>query len=454
MVGSAVQETQQTSAEAGKAARKRLTRSDAGVWKPESGRADPVAILERQARTRLPVLVPIRYARMMQSPFAFLRGAPAIMAADLAHSANTGLAVQLCGDAHISNFGLYASPERNLVFDVNDFDETLPGPFEWDVKRLSASVAVAARDGGFSDQQAGAAVRAAAAAYRETMQSLAAMDSLAVWYQVAAADEVAQLIDKPKQRKKIEKAADSARKRTSLQALNKLTEPDPHGVPRIKNQPPLLVPIELVDRRMIEAVFADYRRSLPDERRVLIDRYEIVDFALKVVGVGSVGTRCFVVLLQDRETGSPLFLQVKQAECSVLADHLPPSAYRHQGHRVVVGQRLMQSASDIFLGWCAGPADNWFYVRQLRDMKGSADIGAMSAQELAAYSGLCGAVLARAHARSGDRVAIAAYLGTSDVFDSAMADFASAYADQTLADQQALQDAIDSGRVRAAAEPY
>ncbi|WP_280382248.1 DUF2252 domain-containing protein, partial [Nocardia wallacei] len=308
--------------------------------------------------------------------------------------------------------------------------------------------------GVFSVQLTADAGRAAAAAYRETMHHLAALDSLTVWYQVAAADEVLRLIDEPKRRKKIEKATDSARRRTSLQALNKLTEPDRHGVPRIKNQPPLLVPIELVDRRLIETVFADYRRSLPDERRVLIDRYEIVDFALKVVGVGSVGTRCFVVLLQDRETAGPLFLQVKQAECAVLAAHLPASAYRHQGHRVVVGQRLMQSASDIFLGWCTGPADNWFYVRQLRDMKGSADIAAMSAAELAAYSALCGAVLARAHARSGDRVAIAAYLGTSDVFDCAMADFAAAYTNQTLSDKQALQDAIDSGRVRAAAEPY
>ncbi|WP_280266324.1 DUF2252 domain-containing protein [Nocardia wallacei] len=454
MVNSAVREAQKTSAEEGKAARQRLTRTQAGRWQPDTGRADPVAVLEQQARTRLPLLVPIRYARMMQSPFAFLRGAPAVMAADLAQSANTGLRVQLCGDAHIANFGLYASPERNLVFDLNDFDETLPGPFEWDVKRLAASVAVAAHDGGCSDQQTGDAVRAAAAAYRETMHHLAALDSLTVWYQVAAADEVLRLIDEPKRRKKIEKATDSARRRTSLQALNKLTEPDRHGVPRIKNQPPLLVPIELVDRRLIETVFADYRRSLPDERRVLIDRYEIVDFALKVVGVGSVGTRCFVVLLQDRETAGPLFLQVKQAECAVLAAHLPASAYRHQGHRVVVGQRLMQSASDIFLGWCTGPADNWFYVRQLRDMKGSADIAAMSAAELAAYSALCGAVLARAHARSGDRVAIAAYLGTSDVFDCAMADFAAAYTNQTLSDKQALQDAIDSGRVRAAAEPY
>ncbi|MBU3067069.1 DUF2252 domain-containing protein [Nocardia sp. NEAU-G5] len=448
-----IAEMQLESVGAGKAARKRLTRTDAGVWAPNGSREDPVAILERQARTRLPVLVPIRYARMMQSPFAFLRGAPAVMAADLARSAHTGLEVQLCGDAHVSNFGLYASPERNLVFDVNDFDETLPGPFEWDVKRLSASVVVAARDNGFSDQQAAAAARAAAAAYRETMHELADMDSLTVWYQVAA-DEVARLIDTPAQRKRATKMMAGARRRTSLQALDKLTEPDPHGIPRIKNQPPLLVPIEMVDQRLVEATFDDYRASLPDERRVLLDRYQIVDFALKVVGVGSVGTRCFVVLLQDRETASPLFLQVKQAESSVLAAHLGPSEYPHQGQRVVVGQRLMQSVNDIFLGWSAGPDDTWFYVRQLRDMKGSAEIGALSDADLAAYSALCGAVLARAHARSGDRVAIAAYLGTNDVFDTAMADFGLSYADQTLTDQQAMRAAIDAGRVEAAAEPY
>ncbi|WP_024800538.1 DUF2252 domain-containing protein [Nocardia sp. BMG51109] len=442
------------SAEVGKAARKRLSRTDAGVWEAGTERADPVAILEGQARTRLSMLVPIRYARMMQSPFAFLRGAPAIMATDLARGANTGLEVQLCGDAHISNFGLYASPERNLVFDVNDFDETLPGPFEWDVKRLSASAAVAAYDDGFSDREAGAVVRAAAAAYRETMRQLAARDSLDVWYQITAADEVLQLIDKPKQRKRVEKAAGNARRRTSLQALDKLTEPDAHGIPRIKNQPPLLVPIETIDRRLVEETFADYRSSLPDERRVLIDRYEIVDFALKVVGVGSVGTRCFVVLLQDRDTASPLFLQMKQAEHSVLAGHLAPSRYRHQGQRVVVGQRLMQSASDIFLGWCSGPEHNHFYMRQLRDMKGSADIATLTADDLTVYSSLCGSVLAGAHARSGDRTAIASYLGSTDVFDRAMVDFGLSYAVQTRADMRAMQAAIDSGRVAVAAEPY
>ncbi|RMI35472.1 DUF2252 domain-containing protein [Nocardia stercoris] len=454
MPNTTVEDAQRRSAAAGKQARKTLTRTDAGKWKPGADREDPVAILERQAETRVQQLVPIRYARMMQSPFAFLRGAPAILAADLAQSPNTGLLAQLCGDAHISNFGVYASPERSLVFDVNDFDETLPGPFEWDVKRLAASAAVAARDNGATDDQAREIAQAGTRAYREAMTKLAGMDSLEVWYQRAAAQEIDDLVSRPSQRKQVEKTIEGARKHTSLQALSKLTAPDPDGVPRIKNQPPLLVPIELVDRKLVQAAFADYRSSLPDERRVLIDRYEIVDFAMKVVGVGSVGTRCFILLLQDRETASPLFLQVKQAEASVLAAHLQPSRYANQGQRVVVGQRLMQAASDIFLGWSTASDHTFYYVRQLRDMKGSIDVGAMTAEDLGVYVALCGAVLARAHARSGDRVAISAYLGDNDVFDKSMAEFALSYADQTLADQAALQKAIDSGRVTMAERAY
>lgn len=454
MVNETVADFRNEAAEQGRAARKRIARSELGEWAPGPGREDPVAILERQAQTRVPALVPIRYARMRQSPFAFLRGAPAIMAADLAQSENTGLTVQLCGDAHLSNFGLYASPERNLVFDVNDFDETLPGPFEWDVKRLAASVAVAARDNGCDDDRAAAAVERAARGYRETMHQLAAVDSMTVWYELVDADQVAELVRKPKQRKKFDKTISSARNRTSLQALAKLTEPDADGVPRIKNQPPLLVPIELPDEKALHDVFGDYRRSLPDERRVLLDRHRLVDQAVKVVGVGSVGTRCFIALMMDKESGEPLFLQVKEAETSVLAPHLKPSKFHHQGHRVVVGQRLMQSASDIFLGWATGPQGRFFYWRQLRDMKGSADVPAMTHGELARYAQLCGAVLARAHARSGDRAAIAAYLGRGDTFDRAMSEFGLAYGDQTLADRQALLAAIDEGRVTAAAQPY
>lgn len=440
--------------EQGKAARKRISRSQLGEWGAGPDREDPVAILERQAETRVPELVPIRYARMSLSPFTFLRGAPAIMAADLAQSENTGLTVQLCGDAHLSNFGLYASPERNLVFDVNDFDETLPGPFEWDVKRLAASVAVSARDNGCDDERAGTAAVAAARGYRETMHMLAEADSMTVWYEAVDADTVAALIERPKTRKRFDKTVSSARSKTSLQALNKLTEPDANGIPRIKSQPPLLVPIELADGKIIKEVFADFRRSLPDERRVLLDRYRPVDQAVKVVGVGSVGTRCFIALLMDKESGSPLFLQMKEAEASVLAPHLKPSKYHHQGHRVVVGQRLMQSASDVFLAWATGPAGRYFYMRQLRDMKGSAEVGTMSHRELARYAELCGSVLARAHARSGDRVAIAAYLGKSDVFDRAMGEFGLAYGDQTHADRLSLLSAIESGRITAAEHAY
>ncbi|QIS14732.1 DUF2252 domain-containing protein [Nocardia arthritidis] len=446
--------TARDSAAAGRAARQRISRSSLGVWQPSADRPDPIAILEQQAATRVPELVPIRYARMAAAPFPFLRGAPAIMAADLAASPNTELTVQLCGDAHLSNFGVYASPERALVFDLNDFDETLPGPFEWDVKRLAASIAVAARANGFGDDEAGNAVRAAAQRYRETMGRLAEADAVAVWYEQVDTQQITELIQKPKRRKDIEQAIDTARKSTSLQALRKLTEPDANGTPKIKHQPPLLVPIETGEDVWVETVLSAYRSSLPEERRVLIDRYRLVDAARKVVGVGSVGTRCFIALLADTTTGSPLFLQVKEAQESVLTPHLRPSKQKHQGHRVVHGQRLMQTSSDIFLGWATGPDDHHYYWRQLRDMKGSAAIEDLSRPALRQYAALCGHTLARAHARSGDRVAIAAYIGSGDGFDRAMGDFALAYADQTLADHKALLAAIDSGRVKAAAMAY
>ncbi|MFI9509892.1 DUF2252 domain-containing protein [Nocardia sp. NPDC052566] len=446
--------TPQDSTELGRAARQRISRSALGEWSAPPNRTDPIAVLERQAATRVPELVPIRYARMAAAPFPFLRGAPAIMAADLAAATDTGLTVQLCGDAHLSNFGLYASPERALVFDLNDFDETLPGPFEWDVKRLAASVAVSARANGFDDADARRSVEAAARGYRETMNRLAEQDGMTVWYERVDADQVAALIQKSKRRKGVEKAITSARGRTSLQALNKLTEPGPDGTPRIRHSPPLLVPVELGEGEHVEAVFAAYRRSLPEELRVLLDRHRLVDAARKVVGVGSVGTRCFIALMADVTTGSPLFLQVKEAEQSVLSPHLKPSKFRHQGHRVVHGQRLAQTASDIFLGWATGPDERFYYWRQFRDMKGSAVIEDLNRADLRDYAGLCGHTLARAHARSGDRVAIAAYLGNGDVFDRAMGDFALAYADQTLVDHRALLDAIDSGRIESAASAY
>ncbi|WP_435593278.1 DUF2252 domain-containing protein [Nocardia sp. bgisy118] len=439
-------------AELGRAARKRISRSALGAWQSAADRIDPVTTLERQAATRVPELVPIRYARMAAAPFPFLRGAPAIMAADLAASPNTGLTVQLCGDAHLSNFGLFASPERSLVFDLNDFDETLPGPFEWDVKRLAASIAVAARANGRPDVDAEQAVLAAARGYREAMLRFAALDGMTVWYQQVNADAVAAVVRNPKRRKGVERTLASARARTSLQALEKLTEPGADGRVRIRHRPPLLTPLEPAEEEAVSSVFAAYRRSLPEERRVLLDRHRLVEVARKVVGVGSVGTRCFIGLLVDRDTSGPLFLQVKEAQESVLSPHLTKSQFRHQGHRVVHGQRLMQAASDIFLGWATGPEGRHYYWRQLRDMKGSAVIEDMPFAALTEYATLCGYSLARAHARSGDRVAIAAYLGTGDAFDRAMAAFALAYADQTLDDHQALLEAIETGRV-VAAEP-
>ncbi|MFC3961229.1 DUF2252 domain-containing protein [Nocardia jiangsuensis] len=432
-----------------RAVRRRVPRSALGEWSPPADRLDPIAILQQQAATRVPELVPIRYARMVSGMFPFLRGAPAVMAADLAAAEHTGLTVQLCGDAHPVNFGLFASPERALVFDLNDFDETLPGPFEWDVKRLVAGLAVAARANGLDDTCALRCAESAAGAYRAAMREYAAMDGLSVWYQRTDAESGLALIRKPARRRRVEHTLDAARARTTLQAVGKLTEPGPDG-PRIRHRPPLLVPVEQIDADVVTAVFHAYRESLPEDRQVLLDRYRVVDAARKVVGVGSVGTRCFIVLLADRDTGDPLFLQVKEAEQSVLAAHLEPSRYRHQGRRVVHGQRVIQSTADIFLGWCSGPEGRFFYWRQLRDMKGSADVDTMTPGVLRAYGALCGRTLARAHARSGDRVAIASYLGSSDVFDRAMSRFALAYADQTIIDHQRLVDAIASGEVLAA----
>lgn len=439
----------ESSKDVGRAARRRVGRSELGVWETPADRPDPVAILRQQARTRVPGLVPLRYARMAAGIFPFLRGAPAVMAADLAAGPNTGLTVQLCGDAHPANFGLYASPERALVFDLNDFDETLPGPFEWDVKRLVAGLAVAARSNGFGDAHAGRAALGAAAAYRTAIREYATTDALSIWYERTDAERAATLVRKPATRNRFERALAAARGRTSLQALRKLAEPGPDGAPRIRANPPLVVPADDLDTDVVDEVFAAYRDTLPEERRVLLDRYRVADVAVKVVGVGSVGTRCFIVLLVERHTGTPLFLQVKEAEQSVLAAHLGPSRYEQQGARVVHGQRLIQAAADIFLGWCTGPAGRHFYWRQLRDMKGSADLTTMSPSLLRRYGELCGTTLARAHARSGDRVAIAAYLGKSDAFDRAMAAFALTYADRTAADHQRLIEAIDWGEVPA-----
>ncbi|MFE1591869.1 DUF2252 domain-containing protein [Nocardia sp. NPDC058705] len=441
-------------AQNGKAARKRVSRSELGEWKAEPGREDPVGILVKQNAKRVQELVPIRMARMAVSPFTFLRGAAAVMAYDLGCQRDTGLIVQLCGDAHLANFGLFGTPERNLVFDVNDFDETLPGPFEWDVKRLVASVAVAGLVNGCSEKRAASAAEATARGYREAIEELAQQDSLEIWYERVDADQVLTLITKKKRREQAEKTIAAARKRTSLQALDKLTEPDSDGIPRIKSQPPLLMPMETSDEKIVKSVLAEYRRSLPDQMRVLINRYVMVDAAVKVVGVGSVGTRCYIVLLMDKESGTPLFLQVKEADISVLAPYQKPSRYQQQGHRVVAGQRLMQAASDIFLGWATGPAGVDFYWRQFRDMKGSVNIEDLSHHQLANYGALCGGVLARAHCRSGDPIAIDTYIGSSDKFDNALSDFAMSYSDQNAADYRLLIAAIKDGQVEVADNPY
>jgi uncharacterized protein (DUF2252 family) len=431
----------------GRAARQDAPRSSHASWKPAAGRPDPIEILEAQAKTRDRDLAPIRYARMTPSPFAYLRGAAMVMAHDLAGTPHTGIRAQLCGDAHLLNFGAYASPERTLLFDVNDFDETLPGPWEWDVKRLAASLVVAGRENGFDAAGCREAVRSAVASYRKWMAEYSEMGELEVWYSRVGADEIFGLISDSKSMKKATKSIKKARGRDSLQALSKLTRVV-DGRRRFEEDPPLLTRVvEDELREQIDDILRTYRRTLQDDRRHLLDRYRFVDAARKVVGVGSVGTRAFVVLLEGRDEDDPLFLQVKEAKASVLEPYLSRSTYKNQGRRVVAGQRLMQAASDIFLGWLRGGEGRDYYWRQLRDMKGSAKVEGMSPDELAIYGRLCGWVLARAHARSGDRVQIAAYLGRGERFDGAIADFAKGYADQTERDHAALCAALKSGRV-------
>ncbi|WP_033219164.1 DUF2252 domain-containing protein [Kitasatospora phosalacinea] len=431
---------------AGRAARARAPRSTAGHWRPAADRPDPLAVLRAQAEGRLPDLVPIRDGRMAASPFAFLRGAAAVMAGDLAGAPDSGLTVQLCGDAHLVNFGLFASPERALLFDLNDFDETLPGPFEWDVQRLAASLAVAAQENGEGPEEARRVVLDAVRAYREHIRLLAGLGELPVWYRRIDADELLASL-KGGRRRRTEAGLAAARRRDSLQAAGKLTETTASGRRRFKDQPPLIEHVGF-DTDEVHGMLADYRATLPEERGRLLDRYRYVDTARKVVGVGSVGTRCFVVLLQGRDADDPLVLQVKEAQASVLEPYAGPSRYDHHGQRVVAGQRLTQAASDIFLGWMTGPAGRHFYWRQLRDMKGSAEVGAMTTRGLRAYAALCGTALARAHARSGDRIAIAAYLGRGDSFDRAVAAFAHRYAELNTADHARLADAVASGEVR------
>jgi uncharacterized protein (DUF2252 family) len=424
---------------------------------------DPLVLLEEQAADRLPELGPIRYGRMLQSPFAFYRGAARVMAADLAGAPRAGLTVQMCGDAHVSNFGLYGSPERRLVFDANDFDETLPGPFEHDVKRLVASVVVAARGQGIGRKQRRTLAVATGARYRQAMAEFAEQRDIDVWYSRIDADELQQRLAPQLDsgpRKRLTRALEKARTRDTLQAFGKLTEVV-DGRLRIRAEPPLLVPLrdvlpeaqEMSLVRAFRGLIKQYRATLQSDRRALLERYSFVDMARKVVGVGSVGTRCWVVLLVGRDEDDPLLLQIKEAGPSVHAEFVGKSRYANQGQRVVAGQRLMQQASDIFLGWqrTAGVdgIERDFYVRQLRDWKGSIEIGELRPEGLGMYAELCAWCLARAHARSGDRIAIAGYLGSSPAFENAVADFGEAYADVTERDHRQLADAAASGRVRA-----
>src|SRR5829696_8137294 len=440
--------------ERGRSARRVVPRVGQEECAPAPDRPDPINLLEAQARDRLPDLIPIRYSRMMASPFAFMRGSAIVMANDLAGTPKTGIQVQLCGDAHLLNFGAYASPERALLFDLNDFDETLPGPWEWDVKRLAASFVVAGRDNGFDVAACRGAAQASVASYRRRMAEFSEMGELEVWYSRVGEEEVKGLLSDARvtkrTTKKLSKNVRKARGRDSLQALSKLTTVV-DGRRRIINDPPLLVRIPEEDeiRAQIHAILESYKRTLQEDRRHLLERYRFVDAARKVVGVGSVGTRAYVVLLEGRDRDDPLFLQVKEAEASVLEGHVPSGSYEHHGHRVVAGQRLMQAASDIFLGWFRGTEGRDFYWRQLKDMKGSAKVEDMSPDELVIYAGICGWALARAHARSGDRVQIAAYLGKSDRFDRSVADFAVAYADQNERDHAALCAAVESGSLPA-----
>ncbi len=449
----------------GRAARARTPRSAHGEFEPSSHRADPVDVIERQSATRVQELVPIRYGRMAEAPFRFYRGAAAIMAGDLADTPDSGIRAQLCGDAHMLNFRLLGSPERNLLFDINDFDETLPGPWEWDVKRLATSLVIAGRENGFSDRERAEIVRSGVSSYRQQMRRFAKMRNLEVWY--ARVDEahlqaVAEEALHTRGRRNVSEAVSKARGRDSLQAFEKLTEVV-DGRRRFAAVPQLITPLsELLPDQKPEALESQirdlvgrYGDSLQSDRRYLLEQFTIVDMARKVVGVGSVGTRCWIVLLLGRDGADPLILQAKEAGESVLAEFAGASEYANEGERVVAGQRLMQAASDIFLGWQhthgIDGRERDFYVRQLRDWKGIAEPSRMVPRGMRVFASLCGVTLARAHARSGDRVAIAAYLGRSDVFDRALVRFAESYADLNERDHQQLLDAIASGRVTAAA---
>ena len=445
----------------GKAARSAVPRSAHAVWEPPAGRPSPLELLGEQDQSRVPELVPIRHGRMLISAFTFYRGGAYLMASDLSGLPRTGLQVQLCGDAHLSNFGAFAAPDRRLVFSVNDFDETHPGPFEWDVKRLVASFAVAGRDRGFDDKQRQAVNLAAARAYREAMTAHAGLGNLELWYARVDVDQLLtelQRVANTKERKRAEQNLAKTRSKDSLKAFSKLTE-TVDGEPRIIGDPPVVTPIEELvgDERVHEledflrGVIRSYRRTLAGDRRRLLERYRYVHAARKVVGVGSVGTRAYIMLLLGRDDSDPLFLQFKEAEASVLEPFVGKSEFANHGQRVVEGQRLTQAASDIMLGWIRTPGvdgvERDFYIRQLWDAKGSAQVELMEPTIMREYARFCGAELARAHARSGDAIAIASYLGTNDAFDRALAEFAETYADQNDRDYATFAKAAQDGSI-------
>jgi uncharacterized protein (DUF2252 family) len=446
----------------GRAARREVPRSSHADFSPAAHRPDPVELLESQAASRVPELVPIRYGRMLVSPFTFYRGAALIMAADLASSPNSGLHAQLCGDAHLSNFGVFASPDRRLVFDLNDFDETLPGPWEWDVKRLAVSMEVAGRENGYSDKERRNILLETVAGYRNAIREFAGMGALEVWYARLEMDElVSQLRAQVKktQLKRAEKIVAKARTKDSMTAFSKLTQVV-DGESQIVSDPPLIERLSDLApghegeemQEQLHGLLRRFRESLQTDRRILLEEFRLVDMARKVVGVGSVGTRAWIMLLLGRDEQDPLFLQFKEAQPSVLEEFTAKSEYANHGERVVAGQHLMQASSDIFLGWLHVEAgidgvSRDFYGRQLKDWKGSFETEGALPQGMAIYGRTCGWTLARAHARSGDRMAIAAYLGGSDVFDRAIADYSVAYADQNERDYKALTKAVADGRI-------
>ena len=454
--------------ERGKTIRQQVPRRSHASWQPAPDRPDPIALLQAQDEGRLQNLLPFKYGRMLASPFAFLRGSAVVMAADLAPTPVSDIEVVLCGDAHLSNFGVFATPERRLVFDINDFDEAYPGPWEWDLKRLAASVVVAGRENGFSEKKCRQMTLMVTGTYQKAMKGFSRMSTTDVWYSHVNVDDVLTVFERSskKGQKSAQKMVDKARSRTHEQTLNKLTHIE-DGRRRIKSDPPLLVPLremeeirsmsetelDKLSERMVDSAWSGYLDSLPDERRFLLERFRIVDAALRVGGVGSVGTRCSIVLLQGEAENDVLLLQLKEAGPSALEAYLPKSHYGYHAERVVTGQRLIQATSDIFLGWHTNEmTDRDFYWRQLKDMKGSADVAALDEDGFQTYVAVCSLCLARAHARTGDEAVIRGYIGRNDAFARAIADFAVAYADQTESDYQTLSDRVKSGQIAAEIE--